>query len=159
MLSTVLAVFVVAGLPLLAQAQTFQNDLKRLLEHRPIPASYLLHQEDAPTPLQIERVSELETLFLATIFLYQTTISSQDTHRCNFTPSCSRFGAAALHHAGLKGILLTSDRLMRDNGMPDFPRYYPFDPKTSRFLDPLDKYIAIPSRANDNEHDKVNSPD
>ncbi len=144
-------------MPLGAEAQTFQRDLEMLIAHRPSSEQLRRQQEDHPTPFQIERVSELETVFLGTIFLYQTTISSQDTHRCNFTPSCSRFGAAALHHAGLKGILLTSDRLLRDNGMPDFARHYPFDPKTRRFLDPLDKYIAIPPRAN--EHDKVNSPD
>ena len=132
-------------LPLTAEAQTFQSDLQSLLAHRPVSASFLLHQEDAPTPFHVERVSELKTALMGVIFLYQTAISTQDTHRCNFTPSCSRFGAACLKHAGaVKGVLLTSDRLMRCNGMPDMVKYYPFDLETGRFIDPLEKYIDLP---------------
>lgn len=145
---------VILALVLLAPAsvvaQTFQQDLALLIEQRPA-----LGDAETPTRLDVERVSEVKTVVLAAIFLYQSTLSSQDTHRCNFTPSCSHFGAEALERAGpVRGMLLTSDRLMRCNGLPDMARHYPFDPNTGRFIDPVEPYLDRPLAA----HETANVP-
>ena len=136
--------------PASASAQTFQQDLALLIEQQPA-----LKNTETPTRFEVERVSEAKTVVLAAIFLYQSTLSSQDTHRCNFTPSCSHFGAEALERAGpVQGALLTSDRLMRCNGLPDIARHYLFDPNTGRFIDPVETYLDRPLAA----HETANVP-
>lgn len=78
---------------------------------------------------------------LGLIKFYQRFISSQQNNKrvCTFSPSCSRFGAAAIEHCGVfYGVLLTSDRLQRCNGLGR--KNYPIDPVTYKFSDPLDSY-------------------
>ena len=72
---------------------------------------------------------------------YQTFISSQDVPACNFYPSCSHFAQDALVHAPFPvNLFLISDRLQRCNGLPGKERFYPFDPRTGRFRDPITNY-------------------
>ncbi|NOX36085.1 MAG: membrane protein insertion efficiency factor YidD [Calditrichaeota bacterium] len=98
--------------------------------------------------------SEPARLFLGVITLYQTFISSQDAPACNFTPSCSRFGQAALSRAGVwKGILLTSDRLQRCNGLPGREGFYPIDHETHRFFDPIDVYLTLTPAKDKGHHE------
>lgn len=83
--------------------------------------------------------SELQFAATALIRLYQRFISSQDRPTCGFTPSCSRFGMAALQEYGmLRGILLTADRLLRCNGSQS--QHYHIDPKTEKYIDPISSY-------------------
>jgi len=90
----------------------------------------------------IERVNEFKTLFLTSVKLYQTLISSQDNSVCNFTPSCSRFSSLAIRRTSfLKGLMLTSDRLQRCNGSAYHNRVYKFNLASKNFLDPVDNYI------------------
>ncbi|MGB9589360.1 MAG: membrane protein insertion efficiency factor YidD [candidate division WOR-3 bacterium] len=46
---------------------------------------------------------------------YQLTLSELQPDVCNFNPSCSRYGEAAVKKYGLAGILMAGDRLMRCN--------------------------------------------
>lgn len=127
-----------------AAGQSFHQDLQRLLDGRPEPALYQVKPEPKPAPLTIRRVSEAETMFLGALRVYQATLSSQDLNSCSFTPSCSRFGVAAVQQAGLvRGTLLTGDRLARCHGLPSMLRQYRLDLTTGRFLDPLEPYVTM----------------
>ncbi|MEO0248572.1 MAG: membrane protein insertion efficiency factor YidD [candidate division WOR-3 bacterium] len=46
---------------------------------------------------------------------YQLTLSELQPDVCNFNPSCSRYGEAAVKKYGVIGILMAGDRLMRCN--------------------------------------------
>lgn len=86
------------------------------------------------------RESENEIdLTISTLFLtYKTLISSQDTPKCIFTPSCSVYAVQAYQKKGLFiGWLSTFDRLSRCHGLVD-PRHYPIDPDKKRFYDPVE---------------------
>ena len=87
----------------------------------------------------LQETSELKLASAGLIRLYQKFISSQDGPACNFVPSCSRFGTACIHEYGmLRGLLLTSDRLLRCNG--SVPRHYYKDESTAKYLDPVSDY-------------------
>lgn len=50
------------------------------------------------------------------ILFFQKVLSPQDGPVCRFSPTCSLYGQQALRRFGaIKGILLTVDRLVRDN--------------------------------------------
>lgn len=85
-------------------------------------------------------VNEVKLGTLGLIRLYQLFVSSQDMSVCNFTPSCSRFGMASIEHHGLvQGMLMTSDRLLRCNGMgvPHYPKH----PTTGKCFDPPEQEL------------------
>ena len=82
------------------------------------------------------------SIFTGTIRLYQLFISTQDKPVCNFVPSCSQFGVSAIHEFGImKGILLTSDRLQRCNGI-SVP-YYKLDYSSGKLIDPIQTYADL----------------
>lgn len=75
---------------------------------------------------------------LVWIRLYQKMISSQDLPSCNFTPSCSQFGFKSIQQAGLfRGILLTTDRLLRCNPFVASGHY---TLEKEKYLDPVVSY-------------------
>jgi putative membrane protein insertion efficiency factor len=79
------------------------------------------------------------------IRFYQLFLSTQDIPVCNFTPTCSQFGIDSLRQFGaIRGILLTSDRLQRCNGMS--APYYKIDYKSGKFIDPVQIYADLLSR-------------
>ncbi len=83
--------------------------------------------------------SELKLAATGLIRLYQKFISSQDGPSCNFTPTCSRFGMACIQEFGmLRGLLLTTDRLIRCNGLES--THYHKDPSTGKYIDPVTDY-------------------
>jgi putative membrane protein insertion efficiency factor len=124
-----------------AEAQSIQEDLRVILEHRPERPRSRVQQESAPAPIDVERVAEAETVFAATIRLYQATLSTSDVDACNFWPSCSRFGAASLDRYGLlKGALLAADRLTRCHGLPSMGHHYHLHPATGKYVDPVGRY-------------------
>jgi putative membrane protein insertion efficiency factor len=87
-----------------------------------------------------DEVSEVKLGAMGLIRLYQLFVSSQDMSVCNFTPSCSRFGMASIGHHGLvQGLLMTSDRLLRCNGM-GMP-HYPKHPTTGKCFDPPEQEL------------------
>lgn len=83
--------------------------------------------------------SELKLAAAALIRLYQKLVSSQDGPTCTFSPSCSRFGMAAIKEYGImRGVLLTADRLLRCNGSQS--QHYHKDPNTEKYVDPISDY-------------------
>lgn len=109
--------------------------------------AFLMRMESAMPTMIVEPIlfdsqetSELKLLSTGLIRLYQKFVSSQDLPACNFTPTCSRFGMGAIQRYGmLRGILLTADRLLRDNGCM-MHYHYPHDASTGKFSDPVSKY-------------------
>ena len=91
-----------------------------------------------PVPPQAPR-----QLLLMPIRWFQTYVSPTDGPRCQFAPTCSSFGYAALRdHGPWQGILMTADRLLRCSYLTD-PRAYPrrldgrlADPVASNLLGP-----------------------
>jgi putative component of membrane protein insertase Oxa1/YidC/SpoIIIJ protein YidD len=90
--------------------------------------------EEAP----VENTNELRLFLVGSIHLYQSLFSSQDMPRCGFRPSCSHFGQEAISGYGFQGLLMTSDRLLRCNGMST--NHYDINPVTGFIDDPVDKY-------------------
>ncbi len=92
-------------------------------------------------PLRVEpqESSELQWTVTVLIRLYQKFVSSQDGPSCGFSPSCSRFGMAAIKKYGiLQGVLLTADRLLRCNGSQ--AQHYYKDPNSEKYVDPISDY-------------------
>lgn len=87
-----------------------------------------------------KEISEAKLLVTGLIRLYQLFISSQDMPVCNFKQTCSRFGMESIQKYGIFfGILMTTDRLMRCNGIGN--KYYPMDIETGRVIDyPVETY-------------------
>ena len=103
------------------------------------PITTLKPQETARFNLQ--ETSELKLAAAGFIRLYQKFISSQDGPACNFVPSCSRFGMGCIQEFGmLRGLLLTSDRLLRCRGVQS--RHYHRDEIAGKYIDPVSDYAA-----------------
>jgi len=138
--------------PAVAEAQTLQNDLAFLLQKRPTSETFNIKNETPPAKTGRRQISEAKIALYGAIFVYQTVLSSQDMSTCNFTPSCSRFSRAALEHSGLiRGVLLTSDRLQRCNGLPGKGLHYRFLPAVGKFSDPISRYIDSSAPVIDHE--------
>jgi putative membrane protein insertion efficiency factor len=74
--------------------------------------------------------------WLAPIGWFQSYVSPLDGPRCQFAPTCSSFGYAAIRDRGpWRGILMTADRLMRCSHLTD-PRDYLRRPD-GRLADPM----------------------
>jgi putative component of membrane protein insertase Oxa1/YidC/SpoIIIJ protein YidD len=89
-----------------------------------------------------EETSEIKLFSLGVIRLYQLFVSSQQNNLavCIFTPSCSRFGSAAIKKYGIfYGILMTSDRLQRCHGFGK--KYYPIHSQTGKSYDPIEPHF------------------
>jgi putative component of membrane protein insertase Oxa1/YidC/SpoIIIJ protein YidD len=91
-------------------AQSTARDYRLILRGENVLEKHVQLEERSPVGAR----SELGIAGSGLIRLYQILISSQDSPACNFTPSCSRFTAAAIRKAGLiRGTLLGADRLSR----------------------------------------------
>ena len=89
----------------------------------------------------LQETAEIKLAAAGLIRLYQKFISSQDGPACTFVPSCSRFGMACIQEYGmLRGLLLTSDRLLRCNG--SVSRHYYKDEATGKYIDSVSDYAA-----------------
>lgn len=132
-----------------ALSQTLSKDVQNLIQTLPSNPEYSVKNEAASASLDLAHSSEIKMLFLVAIRGYQLFVSSQDISACTFVPSCSRFSRAAFQQAGfVKGLLLTSDRLQRCNGLPGMARHYHFLPEFERFSDPVENYIAVKTQDN-----------
>ncbi len=104
-------------------------------------AAWLKHHfEKGRKKKEVRYLSEAQLLFSVSIKLYRTLISSQDSHTCNFTLSCSHFAEKAIKKYGvLLGLLIASDRLQR---CVEWSRnYYPRDPISGLAIDyPIEYY-------------------
>ncbi len=109
-------------------------DLNFILYHNPIDP---VKKDEEPSPFSFNQTNELKVSLMSLIRVYQLFVSTQDLSVCNFTPSCSRFGMRAIEEHGLlHGILMTSDRLQRCNGVGR--KYYPVHPETGKCDDPVE---------------------
>lgn len=58
--------------------------------------------------------SPLQHVLLGSVRFFQEWVSPIDGSRCNFSPTCSRYGYEAVrNHGSFLGIMITADRLMR----------------------------------------------
>jgi len=131
---SVIALFLSSYPDSYAQAKT---GLAFIVESNPLQS--LVKKNSAR--LNFHETSEIKLFLTNLIRLYQLFISSQDMPVCNFIPSCSQFGMKTVRKYGFfRGILLTSDRLQRCNGMSS--RYYPLDIRSGRLIDPVENYSA-----------------
>ncbi|MGQ9609272.1 MAG: membrane protein insertion efficiency factor YidD [bacterium] len=89
-----------------------------------------------------QNIFKPKNLFIGMIRFYQIFISTQDIPVCNFTPSCSQFGIESIQEFGIiRGILMTSDRLQRCNGMST--SRYQIDHVTGKLIDPVKLYSNL----------------
>jgi putative component of membrane protein insertase Oxa1/YidC/SpoIIIJ protein YidD len=69
-----------------------------------------------PTP-NLKPAGSMTTTFrfmlLVPIRFHQKVITHQDGPLCTFRPTCSQYGYEAIKRYGLRGLLMTSDRLLR----------------------------------------------
>ena len=113
------------------------TDLTFILRTHPIHISY---QKQEAIPFNPRESTPIRLFSTGLIRIYQRYISTQDQPACNFSPSCSRFGMGSIQQYGFfRGILLTADRLLRDNGMM-LHTHYPFDEATGKYIDPVEAY-------------------
>jgi uncharacterized protein len=81
--------------------------------------------------------NEVQVVFSGLFLFYKGFISSQDSYRCAFYPSCSEYGLLAVKHLGVtRGMLSTFDRLMRCNGLS--PEKYSIDAERGVLIDHVD---------------------
>ena len=114
-----------------------EADFIFILRTNPIQIS---HQKQEAIPFNPRESTPIRLFSTGLIRLYQKYISTQDQPVCNFIPSCSRFGMGAIQKYGFfRGILLTSDRLLRDNGTT-LHTHYPFDEASGKYIDPVEAY-------------------
>lgn len=76
------------------------------------------------------------------IRMYQIFISPQDQPSCMFHPSCSSFTMQAIQQHGIRGVLISADRLTRCNGVG--VSYYEVRPGAERIADPPEIYLLRP---------------
>ncbi len=112
-------------------------DLTFILHVNPIQIS---HQKQEAIPFNPRESTPIRLFSTGLIRLYQKYISTQDQSVCNFSPSCSRFGMGSIQKYGFfRGVLLTSDRLLRDNGIA-LHTHYTFDEAIGKYIDPVEAY-------------------
>ncbi len=122
----------------LLSTPSYANEASDLIFIRQVnPILKVKRQESISVEPQVS--SELKFAATALIRLYQKLVSSQDGPSCGFSPSCSRFGMAAIKEYGImRGVLLTADRLLRCNGSQ--AQHYHKDPNSEKYADPISDY-------------------
>ena len=112
-------------------------DFSFILRTNPIQIS---HQKGEAIPFNPRESTPIRLFSTGLIRLYQKYISTQDQSACNFSPSCSRFGMGAIQKYGFfRGMMLTADRLLRDNGIA-LHTHYTFDEASGKYIDPVEAY-------------------
>ncbi|MEY3416589.1 MAG: hypothetical protein RL711_386 [Bacteroidota bacterium] len=93
------------------------------------------------TLLGLESTSSLmvnkKTILYPLFYIYKNFISSQDSQRCAFTPTCSVYALKAVRKRGLfLGVLDGFDRLTRCNGAGH--EHYEYIQATNQLIDEVD---------------------
>ena len=113
------------------------RDLAFIIQVNPIQ---IVHNHDEAISFNSREPTPIRFFSTGLIRIYQRYISSHDLPACNFSPTCSRFGMGSIQqHGFLRGVLLTADRLIRDNGMM-MDEHYHFDESTGKYIDPVESY-------------------
>ncbi|MBT6637723.1 MAG: membrane protein insertion efficiency factor YidD [Candidatus Marinimicrobia bacterium] len=85
--------------------------IKTLLFTIPLFAQY-----PADSLFSAPDTSPLQKIFLYPITKWQRFSYNESSLNCQFAPSCSNYGAQAIHtHGTVKGLFMTSDRIIRCN--------------------------------------------
>ena len=132
MMAACIAVLFSTALP--CRASSEPTELEFILSCNPIES----HPKAANASVHLSTPG-VRTLFVGAIRFYQVFISTQDAPSCNFVPSCSSFGVETIKRLGvIRGVLLTSDRLQRCNGVST--SRYQVDYRSGRLMDPVRLY-------------------
>lgn len=133
----VTGIAMVAALPCRTSSGQESTELAFILSCNPVQnAREANHTHARP---DLSHIPGIKSLFTGAIRFYQLFISPQDLPICNFVPSCSQFSAKAMGQLGaFRGLLLTSDRLQRCNGMST--SCYEVDYKSGMLADPVQTY-------------------
>ncbi len=93
------------------------------------------HSVEKPNyALAKNNTNELQFIFSGLFLFYKFAISSQDSNKCSFHPSCSEYGLLAVKKYGtIFGMLATLDRLQRCNGLS--PELYEVDKQKMILID------------------------
>ena len=120
-----------------ASASDEAADLTFILRTNPIQ---IAQQKQEAISFNPKESTPIRLFSTGLVRLYQKYISTQDLPACNFSPSCSRFGMGSIQkHGFFRGVLLTADRLLRDNGIM-LHTHYPFDEAIGKYIDPVEAY-------------------
>ena len=124
--------FLLVALPFVSLAQRSIRDLD-LIAHQDFTKSqfekqhrnFLLTRNSNP----LLRYNPVTLAFGAALYVYQNTLSRQLSASCLYSPSCSEFSKILINRYGLiKGIFLTSDRILRCNRIAVLDiKYFQFD--------------------------------
>lgn len=126
-----------AGRPVAVVAGQLQTQLQVIAKSHSLRVA--IDSGSARLGTIIRETNPVKQVLYVGILTYQKLLSSQDAPKCNFSPGCSRFGLEAFHHRGvLLGWLMTSDRLMRCNGLSR--QSYEVDAATGKLKDPVSRY-------------------
>ena len=138
MIAVVIAIMFNAISPCHALSAQKPTELEFILSCNPIQSV----PKAARTHITFPNTIGIKSLMIGAIRFYQLFVSPQDTPVCNFLPTCSEFGVQSIRELGIiQGILLTSDRLQRCNGMST--SRYRTDLKSGKFIDPIQIYAEI----------------
>jgi hypothetical protein len=86
------------------------------------------------------RPADRSNTYEVAYLFYSGLISPTDGPRCIHRPTCSRYGLLAVRRHGVLGLLLTIDRLMRDDTSSALRRLPVIeDEGGTHFLDPLEE--------------------
>jgi len=81
--------------------------------------------------------NEIDMISTTLFIIYKNFISSQDSHSCSFTPSCSEYAIESIRKNGFFiGGLDAFDRLSRCHGLS--PELYIKEPISNRLIDPVE---------------------
>ena len=104
-----------------------------------VQAHATLLTPDNAKPHYLKHISadnEFKLVFSGLFLTYKTFLSSQDSHSCNFIPSCSEYSIESIRKRGFFiGFMSTFDRLTRCNGLN--PHKYPIDETSGLSFDPV----------------------
>ncbi|MDI6839987.1 MAG: membrane protein insertion efficiency factor YidD [bacterium] len=79
-------------------------------------ATLVLNQVDLSVCQQVRKENSFFSLIATKLIrVYQLVFSNRQGEVCNFTPSCSNYAYEAIKKYGLRGVLMTMDRLERCN--------------------------------------------
>ena len=88
--------------------------------------------------------NSLNMVFKSALKIYSKGITDTENHNCPMTPSCSAFAREAFAKtSAVKAILLTVDRLLRDNS---FARKHYKRNEHGLLIDPIERYIECEKR-------------
>lgn len=123
----ILLLFLLTSTVVLAQSTQDLAMLSEVIE-KPKKVDY--------TSFKIDSDNEIKIVLTSLFLFYKNFISSQDSQRCSFHPSCSVYGIQSIQKKGIfLGGLNSMDRLTRCNSLDK--EKYPVHTETHLLYDPV----------------------